>query len=290
MVLSLLQIVTGSLFNGFVIMILLINYRLLQVPAHLILFSLAISDFFACAVVLPYHVYLIIHMNETQLHHALLLFSMTVSMTGTIVLTADRFLAVFYALRYNVIVTIKRARYVITGYWLMSLFYAVSFYIAVRYQIKGVRYFMVLVKFSAVVAIFVLYAFIFRAACRQISKIKRQEGGDPRRASVVLFKKALCSAKKSGSIVFFFAVTYLPVSVLGACNEYRAVPISTYNDYTLWLLCLAFLNCSVNPLIYCMFSEKLRPIILGYWRRIFVCPRGNSVPTHTDVLNVSAPV
>jgi hypothetical protein len=289
-VLSLVQIVTGSLFNGFVIMVLFINYRLLQVPAHFILLSLAISDFFACVVVLPYHVYLILHINETQLHHTLLLFSMTLSMAGTIALTVDRFLAVFYPLRYNVLVTMKRARYVVASCWVISILYSAFFYMALHYRIAGVRYLLLLVKCCAVVAIFLLYAVIFRAACRQIKQIKSQEGGDPRRASVVMFKKALSSAKSSGSIVFFFAATYLPVCVLAARNEYRALPISTYNDYVIWLLCLAFLNCSLNPLLYCMFSEKLRLMILGYWRRILPCPREDDVPTPPNASHASRPL
>lgn len=289
LVLSLLQIITGSLFNGFVISLLLVNQRLREIPANVILLSLAISDFFACAVVLPYHVYLVLHVYENRMHLTLLLFSMTVSMIGTVVLTADRFLAIVYPLRYNVLVTIRRTRYVLVSYWLLSILYATIFYIALCYQIKGMRYFLLLVEFCAVLTILVFYGVIFRAAFRQIRQIKYQDG-DVRGAGVAVFKRTLSSAKTSGSIVFFFVVSYLPVFILAACNEYRSVPISTYNDYIIWLLCLAFLNCNINPLLYCMFSEKLRHIILGHWRRMVVCHRTHGVPTQSDMIDANGPL
>lgn len=276
-VLSVLQIVSGSLFNGFVISLLLINHRLLEVPANITLLSLAISDFLACAVVLPYHVYLVLDIRENEIQMTLLFFSVTLSMTGTVILTADRFLAIVYALRYNVLVTITRTRYALVCSWLFSLLYATMFYFALRFGITEMRYLLLIVKVCGISTILLCYCVIFRAVCRHIRRIKNQERS-LRRASAVVLKKTLISAKRSGSIVFLFAVCYLPVFCLAAYHEIRAVPPSIYNDYVIWLLCLAFINCSINPLLYCMFSEKLRLIILGYWRRMFAFHRTHDSP------------
>ena len=281
-IISLLQIITGSLFNGFVASLLLINHRLLEVPANVILLSLGISDLFACAVVLPYNLYATLRPKESHIQHTLLLFSLTVSMIGTIILSADRFVAVVYPLRHKVLVTQRRTRYVLGSKWLFSLVYSAIFYIALRYRVKGVRYLLLFVKFSGVLAILVLYGVIFHAAFRQIKRIRNQVG-DFRKASAVIFKRT----KTSASIMFFVVISYLPVFILAACNEARAVPISTNNGFVAWLLCLAFLNCSVNPLLYCIFSKKLRGIILGYWTRMLslCCGRTHSVPpAQSDIL------
>ena len=276
-VLSVLQIISGSLFNGFVISLLVINHRLLAVPANVTLLSLAISDFLACAVVLPYHVYLVLGIKENAIQMTLLFFSVTLSMAGTVILTADRFLAIVYALRYNVLVTITRTRYALVCSWLFSLLYSTMFYIALRLGITEMRYLLLIVKVCGISVILLCYCVIFRAACRHIRRIKNQERS-LRRASAVVLKKTLISAKRSGSIVFLFAICYLPVFCLAAYNEIRSVPPSIYNDYVIWLLCLAFFNCSVNPLLYCMFSEKLRLIVLGYWHRMFVFYRTHDPP------------
>ncbi|XP_028392562.1 beta-3 adrenergic receptor-like [Dendronephthya gigantea] len=267
-VLSVVQIISGTLFNGFVIIVLSIDRRLREVPANVILLSLAISDFLASAVVLPYHVYVgILHVNENDVHLTMLVFSLTVSMVGTVILTADRFLAIVYPLRYNILVTISRTRNALVSNWLLSATYALIFCVAMRARLQGIRYISALLNVCGILTILVLYAVIFRAACRQIRLIKSNEG-NIRRTSLVVFKRTLRSAKTSGSIVFLFTASYLPLCALGAYNEARSVPISIFNDHTIWLLCLAFLNSSVNPLVYCMFSEKLRHIILGYWRRL----------------------
>ena len=269
---SVLQIVTGSVFNGFVITLLIINHLLLETPANIILLSLAISDFLACAAVLPYHVYLVHDMKENEIQMTLLFFSVTLSMTGTVVLTVERFLAIVYALRYNGLVTITRTRYAIVCSWLFSLLYSAMFYLALRFKITKMRYVLLFVKVCGILVILVCYGVIIRAACRHIRRIKMQERS-LRRASAVVLKRTLISAKRSGSIVFVFTVFYLPVFGLAAYNEIRSVPPSMYNDHVIWLLCLSFLNCSVNPLLYCMFSEKLRLLTLGYCRRMFVFHR-----------------
>ena len=82
------------------------------------------------------------------------------------------------------------------------------------------------------------------------------------------FKQTLKSAKTSGSVVFFFAVTFVPFCINCATNESRLAPLSTFNELTAWLLALAFLNCSVNSLRDCAFSEKLRVVTCKTLRRM----------------------
>ena len=267
---SLVEIIAGSLLNGFVVFVLFFNQRLLEIPANLILLSLTISDFFVCSIVLPYHVYELLHLRETVVHQALLLFSMTLGMLGIVLLTADRFFAIIWPLRYNAIVTIQRTRLVLVLNWFISLLHSVAFIVAERCKVKGRRYFISFVNFSAFLAILVLYGVIFRAACRQIKMIHDRSQA-LRSVGFVVFRRTLKSAKTSGSIVFLFIVTYLPVCVNSIIHARRKVPVSIFNEGTAWLLVLVYLNCTVNPLVYCAFSGNLRAVIRKTLRWLWNC-------------------
>ena len=266
---SVLEIIAGSLLNGFVIFVLFSNHRLLEIPANVVLLSLTISDFFACSIVLPYHLYEILHLRETLVHQALLLFAMTVGMFGIVLLTADRFVAVIWPLRYNPLVTLPRTRLVLIANWFVSFVYSLMFCLAVWYKMKGIRYFLSFVNCTAVLTMLVLYGVIFRAACRQIKTIHDQSQAARSVGSFVL-RRTLKSAKTSGSVVFFFAVTFLPVCINSIFNERRQAPISFFNERSAWLFSLVYLNCSINPLLYCAFSANLRAIICKTLRLLWV--------------------
>jgi hypothetical protein len=284
---SVVEIIAGSLLNGFVVFILFFNHRLLEIPANVVLLSLTISDFFVCSIILPYHVYEILHLRETVVHQALLLFSMTLGMFGIVLLTADRFFAIIWPLRYNAVVTLRRTRFVLVANWIISLLHSVTFFVAMRYKIKGVRYFISLVNFIAVLAIFVLYGVIFRAACRQIKMIHDRSQA-LRSVGFVVFRRTLKSAKTSGSIVFLFTVTYLPVCINSIVHARRKVPVSLFNERTAWLMALVFLNCTVNPLLYCAFSRNLRAVIRNTLRCVWSRIRCHSFVDHRGSNRVSS--
>ena len=273
---SVLEIAAGSVFNSLVILVLILNRRLLEIPSNVILLSLAVSDFFACSIVLPYHLYEILNLRETLVHQALLLFSMTVGMFGIVLLTGDRFMAIFWPLRYPRIVSLSRTRLVLIANWLFSFLHSVMYCLAGIYKIKGIRYCIALVNFAAVLTIFILYGFIFRAACRQIKFIHDRRQAS-RNVTFIVFRRTLKSAKSCGCVVVFFAVTYLPVCINSILYEMRKVAVSFFNERTVWLLALVYLNCSLNPLLYCAFSPNLRAII---WKTLRPASRWTSRRWH----------
>ena len=134
------------------------------------------------------------------------------------------------------------------------------FCVAGRYENNGLRYFLCLVNFLSVLAIFILYGITFRAACRPIKLIHDRRQA-LRNVGFIVFRRTLKSAKSCGSIVLFFAVTYLPVCINSIFYEMRNVSMSIFNDRSAWFLALVFLNCTLNPFLYCAFSSNLRAII-----------------------------
>lgn len=263
---SLFQIITGSLFNGLVLLLFFLNVHLLQIPSNLILLSLALSDFVACSLFVPYHLHVALTsiLYDHSDYLALSAFSIFVNMNGAVIMTVDRFLAILYPMRYNTLVTSFRTRCILLFSWcIASLFFTVILCTRL-FDFVGFRYFLTGFNVTCTLAIFSLYGAILRSARQQLRKIAALEP-DTQKARIVMLKGTLKSAKTSGTIVFFFLASYLPLLV---SSIMRSLSVSVWKETLVWSLSSAFWNSCVNPLLYCAFSKKLRAITRGTFRRL----------------------
>lgn len=89
---------------------------------------------------------------------------MAIGIFGTVLLTANRFLTIILPLRYTLLMTTSKSRFVVVITWFIKFAHSTVFYVAVYCQAKGLRYFLSLV----------FYGMIFRAARRQIKRIQDQ--------------------------------------------------------------------------------------------------------------------
>lgn len=270
---SVLQIVTGSSLNGFVLLLLFLNIHLLQIPSNLILFNLALLDFLTCSLLLPYHLYMVLSGQldafKVHLHRVLLSFSIIANMNGAVIMTVDRYLAVFYSLRYTTLVTSSRTRCVLAISCGVAFLCAFAYFLALHYNLDGFEILYAIFNITCVVTILLLYGVIFKATRQQIRKIASQER-DPRKARAVFCQKTLKSVKTTGSVVFFFLVSYLPLFITSMISWSRS--LSTMSRFfaqeaLVWSLSSVFWNSCANPLLYCAFSEKLRATIWATFRR-----------------------
>lgn len=258
-----LQIVTGSLFNSLVLFVFFRNRYLLQTPSNHVLLNLAISDFFACCFVIPSHMYAILSGNRNHVYQSFLMFFVTVSMGGAVIMTVDRFLAIFYPLRYLCFVTTSRTCLVIASNWSVSSVLSLIFFLHMHYRVlAGILYVMAAVNLACLFTILSLYAAIFHCSWRQIQKVFAQES-DRRKARVGRCKKTLKSARRTGCVVFFVVISYLPVFVIGTLSLVGSTEKHIITEGFLWAVSFAFWNSCVNPLIYCVFSGKLRATMHG---------------------------
>ena len=186
----------------------------------------------------------------------------SVSFFGVFALTVDRFLAIHLHLRYQALVTHKRVVAVVVLIWVFSAAYFFLFFISINVR----------VIFSATTGALsfattgLLYCKIYAAVRQhrnQINALQVQQvvqNGDMANAA---------RQKKTAVATFYvyivFLVCYLPF--------WFAFPgIILYHESVLWkhLLCysltLAFLNSSLNPLIYCWKMRHVRRAVMDILR------------------------
>ena len=87
-----------------------------------------------CSIVLPYQVYEILHLREAIAHDAFLLFAMTIGIFGTVLLTANRSLAIILPLRYTLLMTTSKSCFVVAITWFIKFAHSTVFYVAVYCQ------------------------------------------------------------------------------------------------------------------------------------------------------------
>lgn len=269
---SSLQIVSGSLLNSLVILLLSFNVNLLQVPSNLILLSLTISDFISCSFFLPYHLYLLHLCCLSQWQHQacriLAAFCSSCSVNNIIAMTLDRFFAVVRPLRYNVIVTSSKVRHLLALAWCGATAYTGLFFTTMYFNLASIKFFLECVAFGMVFLTIGLYWRIFRSAREQIRKIqavyKFQSAG---------LKMSLKSAVTSGRVVLLLVISYVPLLVYAILIESSSSPrsIEEKSQIFSWVLSFSFWNSCANPLVYFICSRKFRATIrltLRRWMRL----------------------
>ncbi|CAH3108697.1 unnamed protein product [Porites lobata] len=186
----------------------------------------------------------------------------SVSFFGVFALTVDRFLAIHLHLRYQALVTHKRVVAVVTLIWVFSAAYFFLFFISINVR----------VIFSATTGALsfattgLLYCKIYAAVRQhrnQINALQVQQvvqNGDMANAA-----RQRKTAVATFYVYIVFLVCYLPF--------WFVFPgIILYYESVLWkhLLCysltLAFLNSSLNPLIYCCKMRRVRRAVMDILR------------------------
>ena len=203
----------------------------------------------------PVHNYMSVH---NYVYKAFLVFVNLfgiASFFGVAALSADRFLAIHLHLRYQELVTQKRAVAVVTVIWLLSIFLSL-----VRLLIPvNIMYVIFAIIYVACLITVALFSYKIYMAVRQhqqhIQALQvRQLAQNVEMANVERLRKSAITAIY---VYLVFLLCYLPNTCILwtiAITGSSAPLLSTIQHYTLTLV---FLNSSLNPLIY---SWKMRDI------------------------------
>ena len=193
----------------------------------------------------------------------------TLCVVSALTLTAisvDRLLALLLGLRYRQVVTLRRTRITVIGFWILSIVGAStiiwSLFITTWYQ-------HIVAAFCVVTIIFAYTKIFCTLRLNQIHFQNHVARGQPSQAiplNIARYRKAVYSALW---VQGTFVVCYLPFTIAVALMPQRGIPISAYRAWH-FTATLVYLNSSLNPLLYCWKISEVREAVKETLRQL-VC-------------------
>ena len=190
------------------------------------------------------------------------------SILGVLILSVDRFLAVYLHLRYQEIVTPKRVVSILILSWVISTI-ASLFWIVQEYH-DFLWIFLNVFLTTCLITIALLQCKIYAIVRRHRFQIRAQQvqgslqTEDETRAT---FERQKSSVRGAFYIYLLLLVCYLPNLFISFFYEMQWKNFQILFDYTLTLV---FVNSCLNPLIYCWKLRHIRRTIRMILRNIFV--------------------
>ena len=241
-------------------------------PLKTLLLSLAVSDLGVGLLAQPLFIAdLAVELDNTTrkaFFTTLDLFS-SASFFGVMALSADRVLAVHLHLRYQELVTHKRAVAVVISTWLFGAF----FLLLKLWNPENIGF----AIFSAVavsclltttVLHYKMYAAVRRHANHigQALQVQRTVQNGEMQNAVRMRKFAVGTF----FVYLAFMFCYLPELCTSIVNAVGGIS-TTLANWRLYTLTLVFLNSSLNPLIYCWKMRDIRYSVIDIMRNILRC-------------------
>lgn len=247
-------------------------------PSKTLLLSLAVSDLCVGILIHPMFIALIIlnvqekSENSSTFHTMYTAFVTAVniigssSVFGVMALSADRFLAIHLHLRYQELVTNKRAFIVVSLMWVFSVFSSL-----LRLMIQQHVYysFFVVIAISGFLITTWFHYKIYKAVRYHTNQIHAahlqhtaQRNANIDGARVRNFAIATFFVYLVFFVCYFPRIcTYVVFAILGTTTTTTAL--------RLYSLTLAFLSSTLNPLIYCWKMRHIRQAVVEILRKIW---------------------
>ena len=188
-----------------------------------------------------------------------------VSLLTLTAISVDRLLALLLRLRYRHVVTLKRMRITVIGFWILS-FAGASTYFWNRYISSWCRY--IVATLFLVTSIFAYTKISCTLRHNQVYVQNHVAQGQPRQAiplNTAPYRKAVYTAMW---VQLTLIVCYLPYGIAVALTPPKEISLAIYrvNEFTVMLV---YLNSSLNPLMYCRKVREVRRAVKETLRQLF---------------------
>ncbi|XP_003801058.1 melanocortin receptor 5 [Otolemur garnettii] len=179
--------------------------------------------------------------------------SVVASMCSLLAIAVDRYVTIFYALRYHHIMTAKRSGVIIAGIWTFCTGCGTIFII--YYESTYVIICLISMFFTMLFLMVSLYIHMFLLARTHIKQIAALPGYSSERQRTSM-TGAVTLAMLLGVFIVCWAPFFLHLILMISCpqNLYCSCFMSHFNMYLILIMC----NSVMDPLIYAFRSQEMR--------------------------------
>ncbi|KAE8598277.1 hypothetical protein XENTR_v10016782 [Xenopus tropicalis] len=269
-----------SLLENILVIFAIIKNKNLHSPMYFFVCSLAVADMLVSVsnawetitINLINNRHLI--MEETFVRHidnvfdSMICISVVASMCSLLAIAVDRYVTIFYALRYHNIMTMRRAGIIIACIWTFCTGCGIIFIL--YYESTYVIICLITMFFTMLFLMVSLYIHMFLLARTHVKRIAALPGYNSvhQRTSM---KGAITLTILLGIFIVCWAPFFLHLILMISCpqNLYCVCFMSHFNMYLILIMC----NSVIDPMIYAFRSQEMRKtfkeIICCYSLRMF---------------------
>ena len=242
-------------------------------PLKTLLLSLAASDLGVCLLVQPLYIAIMINPTYCTIMASIIItnFFVTASFFLEVAISVDRFLTIHLYLRYQELVTHKRAVAVVISIWTMSLLFP-SLILNSKKPVYVVMAVIFALYFIITGIIYSKIYFTARHHANQIQVLQMQVEQNSQIESAARKRK---SAISMFYVYLVFLVCYLPRYCIEVTDLIQSPPSTALDGVYLYSLTLVFLNSALNPIIYGWKMRHIRHALIDVLHNFF--PRQNQV-------------
>ncbi|XP_077576725.1 melanocortin 5a receptor [Stigmatopora nigra] len=263
-----------SLFENILVITAIVKNKNLHSPMYFFVCSLAVADMLV-SVSNSWESVIIYLLNNRQLvveeyfirhmdnvFDSMICISVVASMCSLVAIAVDRYITIFYALRYHNIMTVRRAGCIIGGIWTFCTGCGIIFII--YSDTTSVIICLVAMFFTMLLIMASLYSHMFMLARSHVKRIAALSGYNTihQRTSM---KGAITLTILLGIFLVCWAPFFLHLILMISCprNVYCVWFMSHFHVYLILIMC----NSVVDPLIYAFRSQEMRKT----FKEIFCC-------------------
>ena len=234
--------------------------------------NLAISDFVALTTYLPWRTYLLAlreRTDERRIYPSLYVVCIFQTGNAIICIALDRFTAVIWPLRYNMLITSNMCSTFIGTSWLSAIVLGILHYFSYKLEIHvDYEIFLASISFAQVIVLSLIYGVLLRIARRQTREIPTMTIMGER------FQVGHSSLRKSVfttfTITLLFYVVFLPYCIYRVYSSLdKGLTNHEKNTVWRWLSAFTFINSCCNPFVYFFGMKRNRKMFVKYFQLKF---------------------